>query len=116
MRFDVLKSPLKDHIITIISVIQGTIDTTDGGGGSTGLLRDLKIGLMAFQHCSHLKSLGEGEELVYRTQILKETIALFSALQTENCIKQRVNRFRLNFFVHSITSHYRLFNFAVVQF
>lgn len=55
---------------------------------------------MASQHGGHLEALGEGEQFVYRTQILKETVAFSAVLQAENGIKKGVYGFCFDFFIH----------------
>ena len=90
----------KYHVIAIVPVIERAVDTADGGGGSSGFLRNFQICFMAFQHSGHFKTLGKGEQVVYCTEILKKTVTLFPALQTENGIKQRIHCFISYLFIH----------------
>ena len=82
---------LKDKIVAITAIIQGTIDAADRGGGSARLFGNLQIGLMILQHGGYLEALGQGEKLIDSAEIFKEIIAFLRRFQTKDCLKQMVN-------------------------
>ena len=42
-----LREAAEDEFIAVVAVVQGAIHAADGRGGSTGLFRNVKIGLFA---------------------------------------------------------------------
>ena len=67
---------------------------------------------MALEHGGNLKTLGEGEQLIDCTQILKKAVAFLTGFQTQNGIKQRIYRFVFNFLIHIFLRAAIFFRFA----
>ena len=49
----------KYHIITVVSVVEGTIDAADCCSGGAGLLSYFQIGIVVPEHGRYLKTLGK---------------------------------------------------------
>ena len=47
----------KDQLVTVVAVVQLTVYAADGGGGSSGLLGNIKICPLVHQHLGNLKTL-----------------------------------------------------------
>ena len=95
-----LSQTAENQLISVIPVIEGTVDPADGSRGSSCLFRNFQIGSLFLQHGCNFVTLGERKKFVYSAQILKETVAIFFILKTQDGFKQLVNSGSLYFLVH----------------
>ena len=92
--------PAEYRVVAVISIVQRPVHAADGGGGGACLFGDFQISAVVLEHGGHLEPLGDGDQLIDRTQILEEAVAFFPALQTEDGIEQEIHCIAFYFFVH----------------
>ncbi len=88
------------HLNPLIVVIEEPVHTADRGGGGTGALCDLLVGLLIQKADAHIEALGKGEQFVDGADVLEEREAFFLILQFENSVKKLFDHFGMYTLFH----------------